>query len=213
MISIILVAELLSRKSNIYNSILFSAFVLLIINPNLLFSVSFQLSYSAVFGIVFLYNKIYRLIYVKSKVIDFFWKISALSVSAQLATFPITIYYFHQFPTLSLITNLLAIPSATLVIFGSLLLLATSILGFIPELIGKLIESWIFFYNEIMLFISSFNMALISDLHPKIEIAILLIFGMLMLAGFIETRRLYFFKFLTIILVLITVVKFCDHYT
>jgi len=136
MITIFLLAEMSSRKSNIYNSILVSAFGLLLFDPNLLFSVSFQLSYSAVFGIIYLYNKIYKLAYFKNSLVNFFWKITVLSISAQIATSPITVYYFHQFPTLFLLTNLIAIPTAAIVIVGSILLLLTSSPGFIPEFIG-----------------------------------------------------------------------------
>ena len=113
-----------------------SAFGLLLFDPNLLFSVSFQLSYSAVFGIIYLYNKIYKLAYFKNSLVNFFWKITVLSISAQIATSPITVYYFHQFPTLFLLTNLIAIPTAAIVIVGSILLLLTSSPGFIPEFIG-----------------------------------------------------------------------------
>ncbi|MCG8309304.1 MAG: ComEC family competence protein [Cytophagales bacterium] len=212
MITIILIADLSSRKSNIYNSILVSAFCILCINPNLLYSVSFQLSYAAVFGIVFLYDRIYRLWDVKNPIINFFWRIFVLSMSAQLATFPITIYYFHQFPTLSLITNFLAIPTAAFVICGSLLLLVTSHLGIIPEIIGKILEVWISYYNKILAFVSNFEFTLIEDIHIKYPVALMLIFSLAILAGFIETAKLYLFRCFAILLTAVTCFIFADHH-
>jgi competence protein ComEC len=69
MFSIVVIGENLHRKSNIYNSLAASAFILLLINPNNLYDIGFQLSYSAVFGIVFLQPKLEKLIFVKPKFI------------------------------------------------------------------------------------------------------------------------------------------------
>ena len=95
---------------NIYNSLAGSAFFLLLINPNNLFEVGFQLSYSAVFGIVFLQPKFEKLVIIKYKIPRFFWQLLTVSVAAQIATFPFTIYYFNQFPTYFWISNLFVIP-------------------------------------------------------------------------------------------------------
>jgi competence protein ComEC len=92
----------------------------LLFSPNLIFSVSFQFSYMAVLGIVYFYKKIYAFLYLKNPVFDFFWQITVLSISVQLATFAINIYYFHSFPALFFLTNLFAIPTAILVVIGSL---------------------------------------------------------------------------------------------
>lgn len=212
MISIVLIAEMLLRKSNIYNSILIPAFALLLINPNLLFSVSFQLSYIAVFGIIYLYQKIYGLIYIENKIINFFWKISVLSISAQIATFPLTIYYFHQFPALFIISNLVAIPTAGIVIMGSLLLFSTSFLSLIPDFIGQELEAWVYFYNQIMLRISSLQVTAIDGLYLKQHFVFMIIACLVLIVGFIETRKLYLLRYFTFVLLLIAGVVLFDHY-
>ena len=109
MLTIVLVAEFSSRKSSIYNSIFVSAFLLLLFDPYLLFSVSFQLSYAAVLGIVYLYQRIYALVFLRSSILNFLWKITTVSLSVQMITFPITLFYFHQFPLVFPVTNLIAI--------------------------------------------------------------------------------------------------------
>lgn len=212
MISIFLSAEIISRKSDVYNSILVSAFALILYDPNLLFSVSFQLSYAAVFGIFYLYDNIYKLLFIKNKAINFFWQITVLSISAQIATFPITIYYFHQFPTLSLLTNLMAIPTAMIVIVGSLLLFITSPFGFIPEIVAYLLEGWVYFYNLTMSYISKFESATIEGLYIKPYFVFLMIICVILIVRFLETRKLHFMRAFTFSIIFISGLAFFDFY-
>jgi len=116
MFSFIIIGKELQRETSIYQSILISAFILSIINPLVIFKVGFQLSYLAVLGIVYLQPKIYNLIYVKYKILNYIWQISSVSIAAQIATFPIGLYYFHQFPNFFLISNLVVIPLAFIII-------------------------------------------------------------------------------------------------
>lgn len=212
MLTFILIAEFARRKSSIYNTILASSFFILLFFPNLLFSVSFQLSFTAVFGIVYLYKKIYRLIYVKYRFINFFWQITALSLSAQIATFPITIYYFNQFPVLFPFTNLIAIPTAIVTIVGGLLLLVTSQLAFVPTLIGKFLGGWVYFYNEIMVFVSKFAFASIDELYLKPTYVFLIICCVVLMLKFLETKKLYFFKYFSNVLLILSGLVITDHY-
>lgn len=211
MLTFILVAKLTHRKSSIYNTILASIFFILLISPNLLFSVSFQLSCTAVIGIVYLYKKIYLLVYFRHKIINFFWKITALSLSAQIATFPITIYYFNQFPTFFPVTNLIAIPIAFIVIIGGLLLLITSPLGIIPTLIGKILNFLIYYYNEIMVYISRHSFATIEDLYLKPLHVFLIILCLILALRFIDTKKLSFFRSFTLVLTLLSVWTMFDR--
>ena len=95
MFSFVIMGTVLNRKSSIYNTLAASAFFLLIINPNLLFEVGFQLSYIAVLGIVYLQPLIYNRIYTRWWLLDKIWAITAVSIAAQIATLPLTLYYFH----------------------------------------------------------------------------------------------------------------------
>ena len=116
MFSFIVSGKNLQRETSIYQSILVSAFIILIFDPFSLFKVGFQLSYLAVIGIVYIQPKLYRLYYFKYKLPDYIWKITTVSIAAQLATFPLGLYYFHQFPNLFLISNLIVIPSAIILL-------------------------------------------------------------------------------------------------
>lgn len=112
MFSFVIVGKELERENSVYQSIMVSAFILILIEPLIIFQVGFQLSYLAVLGIVFLQPKIYNLFYTKYYLLDKVWQISSVSIAAQLATFPLGLYYFHQFPNFFMISNLIVIPLA-----------------------------------------------------------------------------------------------------
>lgn len=126
MFSLVAIGVSLERKSQIYNTIAVSAFAILLYNPNLLFDVGFQLSYCAVIGIVYFQPKISSLLYVKQKWLKWWWDLTAVSLAAQIATLPLALYYFHQFPNYFLLTNYLAIPLATLIIYIAVAFLVIS---------------------------------------------------------------------------------------
>jgi competence protein ComEC len=140
MFTIFVAGQNLNRKANIYNSLAASAFLLLLINPNNLFDVGFQLSYAAVFGIVFLQPKLEKLFHVKNKFIRFFWSLITVSIAAQIATFPITTYYFGQFPTYFWITNTFVIPAVMILIPAGILLLFVSKVQFISGLLATILN-------------------------------------------------------------------------
>ena len=122
MFSIIIIASAINRFTNILNSIFGSAFLILLINPNSIFEVGFQLSYSAVLGIVLIYPQLYPLIATKNKFVNWWLGIMVVSIAAQLSTLPLTLYYFHQFPNWFLLVNFVVIPAAFILVGGSVLL-------------------------------------------------------------------------------------------
>jgi len=147
MFTCIVLGERIGRKSSIYNSLAFSAFALLCWNPYWLWDVGFQLSYSAVLSIVIFMRPIYNLFYVKNKILDFFWKINAVTIAAQILTFPLSIYHFHQFPVYFLLTNLIAIPLSSAILFGEIFLCAISFIPAVAKLTGQLLSLFIRLMN------------------------------------------------------------------
>ncbi len=131
MFSFVAIAVSIKRNTNIYNTIAASAFILLVINPLLITEVGFQLSYAAVIGIIILQPKIYQLWKPRNIILDKIWALTGVSIAAQLATFPMAIYYFQQFPNYFILTNLLVIPLASIVLYGGLLV---AIFSIIPQI-------------------------------------------------------------------------------
>ncbi len=144
MFSLIIIAGNINRRANIYNTLAASAFLLLLVNPNNLFEVGFQLSYMAVFGIVYLQPRIAGLWPVKNKVGLFFWNLITVSIAAQIATFPLSTYYFNQFPTYFLLSNIVVIPAAMLLIPLGLGLLVFSKIPLLASVIAFVVK-WIIY--------------------------------------------------------------------
>lgn len=138
MFSIVQIGVLLKRRPQIYNSIFASAFFILLVNPFLIVSVSFQLSYIAVLGIVFLQPKIRNWFIPRNKITKYIWDLTAVSLAAQIATFPLGIFYFYQFPLYFLLSNLVVIPA----IFVAMLALIASVSMFWIPFLGSII-TWI----------------------------------------------------------------------
>ncbi len=130
MFSFIAFARPFGKRTNIYNTLAASVFVLLIYNPYLIMSVGFQLSYLAVLGIVYLQQPIYNLWEIENRIGDWVWQITCVSIAAQIATFALGLFYFHQFPIYFLISNLFVIPLSTVVLVVGIFLLLVS--GFSP---------------------------------------------------------------------------------
>ena len=104
MFSVMLFAKAFLRYQNGINTLAFSCFVLLIFKPMALFEPGFQLSYLAVLGLLIFQQKWASLIKFnfKSKVLQFImsntWELTCVALAAQIFTWPLIIYYFHQFP-------------------------------------------------------------------------------------------------------------------
>ena len=147
MFSFIIIGSALKRQTNIYNTLAASAFVLLILNPFILLQVGFQLSYAAVLGIVYLQPKFYNLYRSSNWLLDKAWAITTVSIAAQIATFPLGMYYFHQFPNYFLLSNLFVIPLATFIINGGILLFAVSTIPVIPYYIAWMVNKMLLFLN------------------------------------------------------------------
>lgn len=123
MFSFILIGDNLNRGSSPYNALITSAFLILLIEPNFLFDLGFQLSYLAVFFILWLYRPVMNIWQPKNWFLEKFWSITALSIAAQIGTFPLVVLYFHQFPNYFLITNWLLLPMISVVMYLGIFLL------------------------------------------------------------------------------------------
>lgn len=133
MFSFVAMGGLFERKIPIYNSLAASAFVLLLINPGFLSHVGFQLSYLAVIGIVSIYPIIKNHIPIRGKYLSKVTDLIAISIAAQIATAPISLYYFNQFPNYFIITNLVAVPLAGFIIYATIPALAFSNVSYLGD--------------------------------------------------------------------------------
>ncbi|HEY9550802.1 MAG TPA: ComEC/Rec2 family competence protein, partial [Prevotella sp.] len=122
MLTVYAFAALLNRQQMSVNALSMAAIVLLISNPYMLWDVGFQMSFMAVLGILLFYSPIYgwvnkRFLYASR--LRPLWSMAAVSMAAQITTAPLVMYYFGNFSCYFLLTNLFAIPLATLVLYIS----------------------------------------------------------------------------------------------
>lgn len=122
----LLISKTLGYKNNSINALAASAFFLLAYNPFLLWDLGFQLSYTAVLGIILFSASIEGWFSFKNKLLQLFWQMNAVTLSAQVLTLPIILYQFHQFPNLFLFTNFLVVPLSGIILYAELLVLVVS---------------------------------------------------------------------------------------
>jgi competence protein ComEC len=203
MITFIGLGETMRRKSFIFNSIAGSAFLLLLYDPLQIADVGFQLSYSAVIGIVVFYPIIYNWIPFRNMFTDQVWQLTAVSIAAQLLTFPLTIYYFKQFPVLFILSNILAIPISTMAMYTALLMVGISFMPFAVHLIGIVLKALVNLLNLSVLWIEQIPHSYVTGLSFSATEVVL---WYLLIANFslflIRRKAIYLIGFLFLILAL-----------
>lgn len=140
--------ESVRKRSPAYNSLAASAFLLFCYDPYLLWDVGFQLSFLAVLGILVTQKYIAGWFRFSSRIATLTWKAASVTLAAQVFTLPICLYYFHQFPLLFLLANLVAIPLSTIALWGCITVVAFSFCAPSAVLAGKLTAVVIAFLNH-----------------------------------------------------------------
>jgi len=189
MFSFLLFGLLINKRLHIYNSLAASAFFLLLINPNYIFEVGFQLSYAAVAGIVFFQPKIEKLIYFKNSILRKAWALTAVSLAAQLSTFPITIYYFHQFPSYFWLSNIVVILGAIAFICSGFILVFLSPFSWLFQNVGYLINELIVYLNNFVFSINQLPNAIVKDLSLTTSQVYLIYFLILCFSFWLITKK------------------------
>jgi len=213
MFSFIALARPLGWRTNIYNTLAGSAFLLLLFNPYLIMSVGFQLSYLAVLGIVYLQRPLYNLWEIENRVGDWVWQITCVSIAAQLSTFALGMLYFHQFPVYFLVSNLFVIPLSTLVLVSGILLLAMSTWSAAAGLTGVILTFLIRALNGVVFYVEDLPFSLIEEIHlSTFQCWLIMIFllGLVFMIEFKSIRWLYLSGVCSLILITTQWIHFND---
>jgi competence protein ComEC len=122
MFSFLQAGKLMKRPSNGINSVLASAFFLILIRPSVIFDAGFLLSYSAVIYIICFYQDFYLKFHCKNWLADKIWQSAVITIVAQAGTLPLTVMLFNRFPTYFILANITIVPvSNLLIIIGCLI--------------------------------------------------------------------------------------------
>ncbi|MGZ4059285.1 MAG: ComEC/Rec2 family competence protein, partial [Bacteroidia bacterium] len=168
MFSFIIIAKTFNRNTNIYNTLAASAFFLLLINPYLIMDVGFQLSYLAVVGIVYIHPKIKNWFQPKNWLFKQIWGITAVSIAAQIATFPLGLHYFHQFPNYFLLSNLVVIPISTVIIYVGISVFSFSKIPLFAKYLSICFTWSIWLLNSSVKWIEKLPYSLIQGIHISV---------------------------------------------
>lgn len=164
MFSIILIGQYANRNTNIYNSLALSMLLLLLAKPMFLFDVGFQLSYIAVFAIVWL-QPIYKKARVSNTAVNYTIDTVLISLAAQIGVLPLSLYYFNQFPLLFLVANLVVIPlSNVILVLGLIVLLLNFIAPPVALFFGHALEWLIMAMNSFIALVASFDKLVLKDI-------------------------------------------------
>ena len=206
MISFSIIGKQINQQSNPYNLIAGSALLLLIIDPFYLYDIGFQLSYLAVLGIIYFYQAIYELMCFQNKLLNQIWMLIAVSISAQLSTLPVALYYFHQFPNYFLLANLLAIPLSSIALYLGIALLAFNPISILSKYIGFVLSKCIGLMGYILHEISILPNSLSFYHHLNITSSILLFLAILCLSIYV-IHHIKWFNYFGLFFVLIIAVN------
>jgi competence protein ComEC len=176
----------------------------MLINPNNLFDVGFQLSYAAVFGIVFLQPKLEKQVMVKNKILKFFWSLITVSFAAQIATFPLTSFYFGQFPTYFWITNSFVIPAVMVLIPLGISLLFVSEIQFVAHILAVVLNTILKFTYLMLSKIEAFPYAVLEITVNQIQL-ILIVAMICSFLFFMKNQKVYFIKAALLFLLVLSI--------
>ncbi|MDN5201398.1 ComEC/Rec2 family competence protein [Fulvivirgaceae bacterium BMA10] len=211
MFSMIVIARSFKRQTNIYNSIAASAFILLCFDPWLLKSVGFQLSYLAVFGIVYIQPGIYTVLNLKNRLLDKIWELTTVSVAAQLATFPLGLFYFQQFPSYFILSNLLVMPLIFCILYLGWILVLCNASELVAGFLARLLEYLIDFNNHFLSIVSQLPMSTIHFYPTKWQ-TILIYLSLLGILSAIHLRNAKYILF-SFVLILSLSISEINHIT
>jgi competence protein ComEC len=204
MFSFVAIGLFLRRSVNIYHTLLVSILLILLFQPSFLFDVGFQLSYIALFFIIWLQPLLGMLWTPKNKIQKYIWDLLTVSFAAQIGTLPLSIYYFHQFPGLFFVTNLIVIPLLGFIMSLGLLVMVFAAFNWVPFYPAKALEISIYYLDKTINTIASFESFIIRDIPLNTS---LLITGYLVLIATIVWFKKPTFKNLTFTFIAILAVQ------
>jgi competence protein ComEC len=188
MFSMFQLAGIFYLRKNSLNILAASAVVLLLVNPVWFLDVGFQLSYLAMIGIIYLYPQVYPLLTPKNWFTDHLWQVSVMSLTAQLFTTPVSLYYFHQFPNYFLLTNVLVtLGSSGVLLFGIPAVLLSGV-PVINQVLATLLSWTLYFMNGLIKAIASLPYSLSTGYNVSLT-EVMVLFLMILLAVWLFTEK------------------------
>jgi competence protein ComEC len=173
------------RKRVTEFSLIASMFFLLLVKPLFLFDVGFQLSYLAVFGIVWIQPKLYKIYTPTYKIENKIWQLITVSIAAQMGVLPLSLYYFHQFPGLFMLSNLIIIPCLGAILIGGIVIIFMALVGILPQFLASIYGFVISVMNSFVSWISQQEYFLFKDISLSFLLMIASYVGIILGTSFL----------------------------
>jgi competence protein ComEC len=193
------------------NTVGFAAFFMLLYNPFNLFNVGFQLSFVAVLAILLINPYFTSLYHSRNPAINYIWELSCTSTSAQLGTAPLSMYYFHQFPLLYLVSNIFAIPLTGIILL--LIPLSLVVSFFFENQVALMfpIQKLLQLFINVLDALASIPNGVVTDIQLTVKDALVLSLGIVFSFLLLIKRRIIYFCLL-IILAALQVFYYLCHF-
>jgi len=181
MFSILILSNLTKKKTSVMNVLFVTAFIMLYTDPNMLFSISFQLSFLAVLSILLFQQSVRDLLPSYNSRIDVILDLFAVSLSAQILISPISVFYFNQLSIIGIFLSVLIVPLTAIILKTSILGLMFSFADFLTGTIFYLAEQLVVTQNTLVQYAAKLEYACAENLHlTRAE----LVFCFLIITGF-----------------------------
>lgn len=164
MFSFLAIGNHLRRSGNTYHTLLVSIFLILLFEPYFLFDIGFQLSYLALFFIIWLQPLLKAIWSPKNKMIIYIWDVLTVSFAAQIGTLPLCLYYFHQFPGLFFVTNIIILPILSFIMIVGIVVMIIAIFNSPAQFLIEVFEKSIYLLNKSINYVASFESFVIHDI-------------------------------------------------
>jgi competence protein ComEC len=175
MFSISICGNALGKKSSSMNALLFSATLLLLTDPFIIYDIGFQLSYAAVGSILIFERPLRSLVYLKNKIAVYCWSMVSITLAAQVLTTPFVIYHFHRFPVLFLFSNLVAVPLSSIILVLEIVLCCAESIHIGAPATGRIIAYLMSGMNDYVSLMHRIPFNLITGIYVKLSILLLTI--------------------------------------
>lgn len=175
-----LMSFLFYRKSDVYNNLAFSSFIILNFNPYTIFDMGFLLSYGGTIGIILFSNKLSKKFPIKNKILNYIKEMFFVCISANIIIIPIIMYNFNTLSLTFFISNVLVSPIMGIVVILGFVQIFLSIINInLAYLLSIFLNPML----EILIFIADFTakLPLSKILIPTPNIIFIIIYYVIML--------------------------------
>jgi competence protein ComEC len=208
MFSILKLSESFNNRTGSFHTFFACLFAMLLYDANYLFDVGFQLSFCAVYGILYFQAKFKSWFTFTGKYQLKIFELLSITIAAQITTIPISLYYFHQFPNYFIITNAVIVPLSSLVMIIGLVFISVSAIPYIGNICFYIFKGSIFFMNKVVAFFDCLPFSSVKGIYFDTFYLILMSTSIILLILFLERRNVIHLKLVICCLGLIFLTEF-----